>query len=44
MTVRAEEDRLLAYANVSSPGCQVPLTQIERDLGRYQSWLARRGL
>jgi hypothetical protein len=41
MTLRSGEDRLLAYANVGSPGCQVPLAQIEDDVQRYQRWLAR---
>ena len=31
MTLRADEDRLLSYANVGSAGCQVPLSRIERD-------------
>jgi hypothetical protein len=41
MTLRSGEDRLLAYANVGSPGCQVPLSQIERDVERYRRWMAR---
>lgn len=41
MTVRSGEDRLPAYANVGSPGCQVPLSRIEDDVRRYQRWLAR---
>jgi hypothetical protein len=40
MTVRADEDRLLAFANVSNAGCQVPLSQIERDLRRLTRWQA----
>lgn len=40
MTLRADEDRLLSYANVSSPGCQVPLSRIERDVLRYRRWVA----
>jgi hypothetical protein len=42
MTLRADEDRLLAYANVSNAGCQIPLGQIERDLARLEGWRARR--
>jgi hypothetical protein len=42
MTLRSDEARLLAYANVGSPGCQVPLARIERDVARYQRWRARR--
>jgi hypothetical protein len=38
MTLRADESRLLAYANVSSPGCQIPLSRIERDIARYRRW------
>jgi hypothetical protein len=40
MTVRADEDRLLAFANVSNAGCQIPLNQIERDLRRLARWQA----
>ena len=40
MTVRADEDRLLAFANVSNAGCQIPLNQIERDLRRLARWHA----
>jgi hypothetical protein len=42
MTLRADEDRLLAYANVGNAGCQVPLSRIERDLQRLERWQARR--
>jgi hypothetical protein len=42
MTLRADEDRLLAYANVSNAGCQVPLGRVERDLARLERWEARR--
>ena len=42
MTLRADEDRLLAYANVCNAGCQIPLSQIERDLERLSRWQARR--
>ncbi len=42
MTLRADEERLLSYANVAGPGCQVPLGRIERDLGRLERWSARR--
>lgn len=42
MTLRSDEARLLAYANVGTPGCQVPLARIERDVARYQRWRARR--
>jgi len=42
MTLRADEDRLLAYANVCNAGCQIPLGQIERDLERLGRWEARR--
>jgi hypothetical protein len=38
MTLRADEDRLLAYANVGGAGCQVPLGRIERDLRRLRRW------
>lgn len=41
MTLRADEQRLLAFANVSSPGCQIPLGRIERDIARYRRWVAR---
>lgn len=41
MTLRADEDRLLSYANVASAGCQVPLSRIERDLKRLECWEAR---
>jgi len=40
MTVRADEDRLLAFANVCNAGCQIPLNQIERDLRRLARWQA----
>lgn len=40
MTVRADEDRLLSYANVCNAGCQIPLSQIERDLRRLGRWQA----
>ena len=43
MTLRADEDRLLSYANVASAGCQVPLSRIERDLKRLERWQARAG-
>lgn len=42
MTLRADEDRLLRYANVSSPGCQIPLGQIHRDIARLRRWERRR--
>lgn len=42
MTLRADEDRLLSYANVGGAGCQVPLTTIERDLDRLARWRRRR--
>ncbi|MGD9694961.1 MAG: hypothetical protein AB7V42_04785 [Thermoleophilia bacterium] len=42
MTLRADEDRLLSYANVGNVGCQVPLSRIERDLARLERWTARR--
>jgi hypothetical protein len=41
MTLRADEDRLLAFANVASAGCQVPLSRIERDLRRLERWRSR---
>jgi hypothetical protein len=44
MTVRSGDDRLLAYANVGSPGCQVPLSQIEQDVERYRRWVSRNRL
>lgn len=40
MTVRSDENRMLAYANVSAAGCQIPLSQIERDVRRYARWRA----
>ncbi len=43
MTVRADEDRLLAFANVSNTGCQIPLSQIERDLRRLARWRDEHG-
>lgn len=43
MTLRADEGRLLLYANVANAGCQVPLSRIERDLKRLDRWRARRG-
>jgi hypothetical protein len=42
MTLRADEDRLLSYANVGNAGCQVPLSRIERDIARLERWTARR--
>jgi hypothetical protein len=42
MTLRADEDRLLSFANVAGAGCQVPLDRIERDLVRLERWRARR--
>ena len=42
MTVRADEDRLVAFANVCNAGCQIPLNQIERDLRRLARWQALR--
>lgn len=42
MTLRADEDRLLAFANVSNVGCQIPLTRIERDIRRYERWIEAR--
>jgi hypothetical protein len=42
MTLRADEDRLLSYANVGNAGCQVPLSRIERDLKRLERWEERR--
>jgi len=42
MTLRADEDRLLRYANISSPGCQIPLGQIDRDIDRLRRWERRR--
>jgi len=41
MTIRADEDRLLAFANVANAGCQIPLSTIERDIRRYERWRAR---
>ncbi len=38
MTVRSDENRMLAHANVSAAGCQIPLSQIERDVRRYARW------
>ena len=42
MTLRADEDRLLSYANVGGAGCQVPLSTVERDLERLERWRRRR--
>jgi hypothetical protein len=42
MTLRADEQRLLAFANVAGAGCQVPLSRIARDLGRLARWQERR--
>lgn len=42
MTVRADESRLHANANVATAGCQVPLQRIERDLRRYVRWVQAR--
>ncbi len=42
MTLRADEQRLLAFANVGGAGCQVPLSRIARDLGRLARWQERR--
>ena len=44
MTLRADEDRLLSYANVGNAGCQVPLSRIERDIARLERWTARRAM
>ena len=44
MTVRADEDRLLSFANVCNAGCQIPLSQIERDLRRLNRWQAQQDL
>jgi hypothetical protein len=44
MTLRADEDRLLSFANVCNAGCQIPLSQIERDLKRLERWQLRREL
>lgn len=42
MSLRADEERLLRHANISSPGCQIPLGQIERDIARLRRWERRR--
>lgn len=42
MTVRSDESRLHANANVANAGCQVPLQRIERDLRRYVRWSTAR--
>ena len=42
MTLRADEDRLLAYANIASACCQVPLETVERDITRLERWRERR--
>lgn len=42
MTLRADEERLLSFANVAGAGCQVPLGRIEHDLVRLDRWHARR--
>lgn len=38
MTVRSDESRMLAHANVASAGCQIPLSEIERDVQRFARW------
>ena len=38
MTVRSDESRMLAHANVASAGCQIPLSEIERDVRRFARW------
>jgi hypothetical protein len=42
MTLRSDEGRLLRHANVSSPGCQIPLGRIERDIARLRRWRSLR--
>lgn len=42
MTLLADEERLLSFANVGGAGCQVPLSRIERDLARLERWRERR--
>ncbi|MFN8110950.1 MAG: hypothetical protein U0Y82_14080 [Thermoleophilia bacterium] len=42
MTLRADERRLIRHANVGSPGSQVPLAELERDLASLRRWVARR--
>ncbi|MGD9572667.1 MAG: hypothetical protein AB7V62_12315 [Thermoleophilia bacterium] len=42
MTLRGDEDRLLAFANVAGAGSQVPLGRVERDLASLARWRARR--
>ena len=42
MTLRADEERLLSFADVSGVGCQIPLARIGRDLARLERWTARR--
>ena len=43
MTLRADEERLLAFANVGGAGCQVSLSRIEADLRRLERWSGARG-
>lgn len=38
MTVRSDEGRMLAHANVASAGCQIPLGEIEDDVRRFARW------
>ena len=42
MTLRGDEERLLSFANVAAPGCEVPIEDIERDLERLDRWRAAR--
>lgn len=42
MTVRSDESRMLAHANVASAGCQIPLSEIERDVQRFARWRSDR--
>lgn len=42
MTVRSDESRMLQHANVASAGCQIPLSEIERDIKRYARWREER--
>lgn len=42
MTLLADEERLLSFANIGGAGCQVPLSRIERDLARLEDWRALR--
>ena len=43
MTLRADEDRLLSYANVGGAGCQVPLAASSATWSAWSAGARRRG-